>query len=287
MYWVGGLSLVVSLVITVGSQLNTARHFEKTQHRMRKGEKVHGRSPTELGQEFHITYGTMFLGLMFGSALVGYVIFVTVSFGLLSGITMLVRIAVGYEEIPESFRTGAWKLFVSVLVPIFLFVLVKNMVIDGLIGKNCLTVKNSCVNWTVWVWFTSICLFIDLAKGIAAAIARSMILILLCALHILQIHQSVFPEFMHSFDKGYRAFMSLAVFYHRHQNPVWDAFIHHMRYKKEDQTKLTDSYRRAQRRWHLAWTLLHNPQLHAERRNYAERAKVDRKHTMPTDGQEA
>lgn len=247
------------------------------QGRSEKGISIKGLTPFEANQ---------LPGMLAGCTVFAYTGFFALSF--------LLYISISWSEtILRMLFDLLWKNFfwltVSMLLKIFVF--------DMLIAKRVLMKQGRVVKWAAFAWYIGFTIPFSLISGVVLALFRLVYVIVICTFHMMRVDHSPLPEHLWGYDPAYKSFRSTLLLSHCFQNPVWETFAGKLLHDKtiEDlqgplQSEEDDvdngsedaTYRQhaspsnlGKGRWHLAYTLLHNPQLIKERHYGALESDAD------------
>lgn len=76
---------------------------------------------------------------------------------------------------------------------------------------------------SLWTVYAAFMVSLSMTTGIAFALTRAAILMLLSLFNVFRIDHTVFPATLASLDSGFSAFMGVQMLWHRHHSPVLHA----------------------------------------------------------------
>jgi hypothetical protein len=214
-----------------------------------------GKAEKKLLHTAPVTKATAIVGMQLSSALFGY--------AFTSSVLFVVFTLLSEPYIIESLW-NALASSSSTLLGILLVLVLKSF-LDFYIGRRRLSVNNVVLHRVLFCWYASIGMFIDLLKGMAAAVVRVFLVLGLACFSVSAIHFSMLPPGLKSMDAGYVSFLSTVMIAHRQNNPIWSSFAEVFARGKQGAGTHSESTVTGKRiaaagfRWHLAFTLLNNP----------------------------
>ena len=208
-----------------------------------------------------------FIGLQIGSSVFGSVAVLVLSFFVI--FVLLWEDTWGFLKSTPTLPVGA-------LLAIF-----QVYVLEGKLGNKCLSDGYWVKDRNGWTWFSWLMLCINLITGLFFAFRRFAILFFCSLVAVFRLDYTQFPSSVAAMDTGYLSFMAMQVFAHRHRSPIIHTFVSELASMRSGQggssvhatAAAQVKAKRSRSRWHLAITLLNNPQLIAERGHHLKHAR--------------
>ena len=235
--------------------------------------------------QYKVAGANKFIGLHIGSIVFGYLIVLATCW-----------LVLGFAFNPHVY---AWVWNGGAIPAGVVIALVQVYALDRFVANRLLSDGYWIKHPRLWVCYSSMMVMASVVSGIAASIKRFFFLTAFSLVSVMTLDTTHFPEKLTALDSGYTAFMSLVMMRHRHRSPVLST-ARDVRFglgaqapggnkaamsaepAAADQAAAaaaaadpgvaprTGAQRRARTRWHLAFTLLNNPQLIRDRGFAAE-----------------
>ena len=206
-----------------------------------------------------VCWQNKFIGLQIGSVLFGYAVIVLILWPILA----------------LAFNRHFWAwVWANGYIPVSLVITVFQLYfLDRIVGNRWLSNGYWIRNPGGWTLFSTVVMMSSVVTGLAASVKRFVFLIAFALGSVLRLDSTRFPSRLVSYDQGYSSFMSVIMLRHRHCSPVISV-ARELRFglgkrglaPSDNDTEphtasKSEAQKRARTRWHLAYTLLNNPQL--------------------------
>lgn len=240
---VGGWASLIFMMCVVALQVRT---FDAAVVKAAKG-KYRRLGSLRSGEQ--VGYGTALLGTHLAIALLGFLFFAMV-------LTVMV-IAVANHHIRQfawTFRTFVLSYCVAYIAKTYILqpFLFHSIASDGFLIRRDVVFYCCNIAWTAYSAFV----------GIPVALCRLLTYIMYSVIASADLSSSLLPEHLQYLDYAHMTYTSAVHLHNHHHNTIVHTCVDNLL-----STRRTATCHRARNKWHLAYTLLHNPQLRSARRH--------------------
>jgi hypothetical protein len=263
----GGIGFTVSLLVSTFLSIRLSWVFRKRVKNIREGNfkwTATGKSSAKL------MTATKFTGIQCGTIAAGYVM---ISLSLIVFITPLCL---------QAFWAWLATPTMVSLITTVLFAAAFQIGLDRLVGNVYMTDQFWVKRPRAWAWFSSMLMIISVFSGLFFAVKRFVFLAAISMGSLMTLEFSIFPEALQDMDTGFQSFQSMAMLCLRHQSPMssffrrWGAEVRDRRRDMGMEMQMQEvpagsgvggsgsrglRSRKAQQKWHMALTLINNPDL--------------------------
>ena len=116
----------------------------------------------------------------------------------------------------------------------------------------------------LWNWYFIFSSSLGFLSGILSSFTRLVIYFIYAIISIFRVESTILPKYWSRFDVAYISFMSYISTLHQHENPICHTAIDLWQAQNSQKSQRSN---RARNRWHLAYSLLIDPDLKKYRKN--------------------
>jgi len=262
--WLAGASL--SLVILLGVASTYVPRFDAAIDKAKRGQL-----PKHLARDATFGKGTAIFGSLFSIVGLGYVLN-----ALVLSVIIFVFVNDDVRNLIWSYRVYILSYCISLVIKSYIlqpYLFHKYASYDGKVIKREAAFYLCDVAWIAY----------GVIVGATVSLMRILYYVLYSFVAVALLDETILPAPVRSLDSAYLAFWGLVYAHHRHHNDVVHVAVDQLRRHRDQQNHDDDdddndeekakkellrrTADRARTRWHLAYTLLNNPKLRAERRS--------------------